>query len=100
MLRFYFGVRTRGRFDGRVLHRREWKKRQPQGCLFLVMFASQRGFEPPRAGETPPLPALSGVDKVPASILLPAGFVRFGAERLFLAEADRLDAVGADAARH
>src|SRR5215469_11537864 len=45
----------------------------------------------------PPLPVLFGKDKVPASILLPAGFVRFGAERLFLAKANCLDAVGADA---
>src|ERR1700758_5198402 len=33
------------------------------------------------------------------AILLPASFVAFGAERFFLAVADRLDAAGADAER-
>src|SRR5277367_1523620 len=39
------------------------------------------------------------VDEMPASILLPAGFVRFRAERFLLAVADRLDAARANARR-
>ena len=42
--------------------------------------------------------ALLLVHEVPNAILLPAGFVRFGAERFFLAVADRLDAIAAHAA--
>src|SRR5581483_4463995 len=40
------------------------------------------------------------VNEVTAAVLLPAGFVGLGAERLFLAIADRLDAAVIHAGRH
>src|ERR1700694_2748313 len=43
-----------------------------------------------------PVPLLSA-DEMPAPILLPAAFVALRAERLFLAETDRSQAVGGDA---
>src|SRR6266478_10233462 len=48
-------------------------------------------------GETPvpPLACLFFVHEVPAAVLLPATFVRLGAERFLLAVADGLDAIAA-----
>src|ERR1700740_1447625 len=40
---------------------------------------------------------LLGADEVAAAVLLPAGFVVFGAEGLFFAEADGAHAIGRDA---
>src|SRR5271166_2413323 len=51
-----------------------------------------------RTGETPgtPLSPLLFVHEVTAAVLLPATFVRFGAERLFFAVTDGFDAIAGD----
>ena len=54
------------------------------------MESQGRRLAPPLAGNAP----LLLIDEVAAAVLLPTGFVGFHAERLFLAVADRLDAVG------
>src|SRR5215472_13663504 len=50
-----------------------------------------------RMASSRPQVALFLVHEMTAAVLLPAAFVGFRAERLFLAVADRLDAVAADA---
>jgi hypothetical protein len=62
------------------------------------MQISTLGDDEGRTGETPVphrLPWLFFVDEVAAAVLLPATFVRLGAERFFLAVADGLDAIAA-----
>src|SRR5215469_14332143 len=54
---------------------------------------------PPKIKPAVKLRALFAVHEMPAPVLLPTGFVGLGAEWLFLAVADGLDAIGPDPSR-
>ena len=62
--------------------------------------AGPEGDRPLSASELSSGRLLRGDHEVAAAVLLPAGFVRLGAERRFLALADDRDAIGGDAKAH
>src|SRR6476469_6267219 len=68
-------------------------------CATRAQMQKRAAESPPsclKAKSQQPIAGLLRVHEMPAPVLLPARFIRLGAERLFLPVADGLNPVGAD----
>ena len=91
---------TRGRLDERCPPPRLYRGRQKAATTTAIRarFAVPLRRKPREHDISCPYESRSvGFDEVAAAIFLPALFVGFGAEGLFFAEADGVEAVGGDA---